>query len=72
MNTPIALLTVKQAKFQDAIRPIYQPYLRANRWSADGCGDNLYRTASFALRAYKTWQLLSVVMTQTQLEQEHT
>ncbi len=57
MNTPTALLTVKEATKQDAIRKIWQPTWRAYRWSADGCGDNLYSTASIALRAYKAWRV---------------
>lgn len=70
MKTPTALLTAKQAIAQDSIRRIYQPMWKAYRWTADGCGDTLYATAKAALVAYKTRQLIGVVMTQKQIESE--
>lgn len=48
----IPIRTVKEAINQCAIRKIWQPTLKAYLWAADGCGDNLYRTASLALEAY--------------------
>jgi hypothetical protein len=69
--TPLALLSVAEATFQDVIRKHYQSAWRSYAWSADGCGDNLYRTSFDALRAYKVYQTLSVVMTQKQLDTEH-
>ena len=68
--TPIALLTVAEATHQDVIRKHWQSAWRSYSWSADGCGDNLYRTAFDALCAYKTYQMLAVVMTQKQIDTE--
>ena len=69
--TPLALLSVAEATFQGVIQKHYQLAWRSYSWSADGCGDNLYRTASDALKAYKAYQMLAVVMTQKQIDIEH-
>jgi hypothetical protein len=66
---PLAF-TTKQAISQGSIQRIYQPMWKAYRWTADGCGDNLYQTAGDALRAFKTWRQLGVVLNQKQLNAE--
>lgn len=70
MTTKPLPFTTKDAIAQYSIRRIYQPMWKAYRWSADGCGDNLYLNAGDALRAYKTWRQLGVVMTQKQIASE--
>lgn len=62
------ILTVKDAIKRDAIRKIWQPMWKAYRWSADGCGDNLYRDASSALFAYRLKQAISTLPALTQQE----
>jgi len=68
---PVALLTTAEAKFQGVISKKWQPMWKRYFWTADGCGDNLYTTASLATQAYKIRRLLGVVSTEGQLQGEH-
>jgi hypothetical protein len=65
------ILTTKQAMSQQVIQKHYQPMWKSYKFSADGCGDNLYRTAGLALKAYNFYKLTGVVMTQGQIDTEH-
>ena len=65
------VLTVKDALKQDVIRKHYQPSWRVLRYSADGCGDNLYRDGGQALKAYKWHKITGQVLTQKQMDSEH-
>jgi hypothetical protein len=69
--TPVVLLTVAEAEYRALIQKHWQSMWRTYMWSADGCGDNLYRTAGDALQAYKAYQMLAVVMTQYDIDTEH-
>jgi len=64
--------TVKQAQSQDIIRKHWQPAWKRYAWSADLCGDNLYRDAFSALFAYNLKQSIPTLpaLTQKQVDAE--
>jgi len=66
------MLTVKQAEFQGVITRHWQPAWRSYSWTADGCGDNLYRDRTSALYAYNLHRCIPTlpVLNQKQVDAE--
>ena len=60
--------TTKQALKAGVISKIWQPMWKAYRWSADGCGDNLYRNADSARYAYNLKHTIPTLPALTQKE----